>query len=664
MIPELGHFALVLAFFVSLASAGVAGVANLRRGVAMADFARNSTLAMFGLVVVAFACLMTAFTQGDFSVLNVATNSNSLLPMEYRVSATWGSHEGSMLLWVLMLTGWSAAVALFSKQLPDVLVTRVLVVLAAITAVFIAFTLLTSNPFERLIPAAPEGRDLNPLLQDAGMIFHPPLLYMGYVGMSVVFAFAIAALWGGRLDSTWARWSRPWTIAAWIFLTLGIALGSFWAYYELGWGGWWFWDPVENASFMPWLVGTALIHSLAVTEKRGAFKAWTVLLAIAAFSLSLLGTFLVRSGVLTSVHAFATDPKRGVFILAFLVVIIGGSLTLYAFRAPKVNDGGRFSLLSRESFLLGNNLLLAVAAGAVLLGTLYPLFADAFGMGKVSVGPPYFEIVFVPLMLPLIFLMGVGPLARWKDDEGQLIVRRMRVPAIIAVVAFVLCATLAPRFSPLACVGVAFAAWLLCAIVNGYRDRLRHASGMASTATKWKQIPIAYHGMQVAHFGIVAFIVGVTAVKAFEQEYDVALAVGQTKPIAGYEVKFLGVTDELGPNYAAKRGNFELSKAGGATRLMTPERRAYVSNRATPMTEAAIDRSLTRDMYVSLGDDLGNGGWTVRVHYKPFVNWIWLGCVIMALGGLLGALDPRYRRTRKVASVAASATATATANVR
>jgi len=492
MIPELGHFALVLAFFVSLASAGVAGAANLRRGVAMADFSRNATLALFGLVLLAFICLMISFMQGDFSVVNVATNSNSLLPMQYRISATWGSHEGSMLLWVLMLAGWSAAVAIFSKQLPDVLITRVLVVLAAITAVFIAFTLLTSNPFERLIPAAPEGRDLNPLLQDPGMIFHPPLLYMGYVGMAVVFAFAIAALWGGRLDSTWARWSRPWTIAAWIFLTLGIALGSFWAYYELGWGGWWFWDPVENASFLPWLVGTALIHSLAVTEKRGAFKAWTVLLAISAFSLSLLGTFLVRSGVLTSVHAFATDPKRGVFILAFLVAIIGGSLTLYAFRAPKVNDGGRFGLLSRESFLLGNNLLLVVAAGAVLLGTLYPLFADAFGMGKVSVGPPYFEIVFVPLMLPLIFLMGVGPLARWKDDEGNLVLRRMLVPAVVAVLAFVLCATLAPRFSPLACVGFAFSAWLACGIVNGYRDRLRHASGMASTASKWKQIPIAW----------------------------------------------------------------------------------------------------------------------------------------------------------------------------
>jgi cytochrome c-type biogenesis protein CcmF len=655
MIPELGHFALVLAFFVALTSACVAGAANLRRGVAMAYFARSATVSLFGLVLFAFACLMIAFTQGDFSVVNVATNSNSLLPMQYRVSATWGSHEGSMLLWVLMLTGWSAAVAVFSKQLPDVLVTRVLIVLAAITAVFIAFTLLTSNPFERLIPAAPEGRDLNPLLQDPGMIFHPPLLYMGYVGMAVVFAFAIAALWGGRLDSTWARWSRPWTIAAWIFLTCGIALGSFWAYYELGWGGWWFWDPVENASFMPWLVGTALIHSLAVTEKRGAFKAWTVLLAISAFSLSLLGTFLVRSGVLTSVHAFATDPKRGVFILAFLVAIIGGSLTLYAFRAPKVNDGGRFGLLSRESFLLGNNLLLVVAAGAVLLGTLYPLFADAFGMGKVSVGPPYFEIVFVPLMLPLIFLMGIGPLARWKDEDGRLIVRRMLLPGIIAMAAFVLCAVVTPRFSPLACVGVAFAAWLLCAIVDGYRDRLRHASGMASTAAKWKQIPIAYHGMQAAHLGVVAFILGVTAVKAFEQENDVALSVGQSKNVAGVDVKFLGVTDVIGPNYNAKQGRFELSVGGSAARVLAPERRAYASQRGQIMTEAAIDRSLARDLYVSLGDDLGNGAWTVRVHYKPLVNWIWLGCLIMAFGGLLGALDPRYRRSRKTASVASSA---------
>ena len=658
MIPELGHFALVLAFLVCVATAGIAGISNLRRGVAMVDFARSATLALFGLVLFACICLMISFIKGDFSVLNVATNSNSLLPVQYRISATWGSHEGSMLLWVLMMSGWSAAVALFSKQLPDVLTTRVLVVLAAITAVFLAFTLLTSNPFDRLIPAAQEGRDLNPLLQDPGMIFHPPLLYMGYVGMSVVFAFAIAALWGGRLDSTWARWSRPWTIAAWIFLTIGIALGSFWAYYELGWGGWWFWDPVENASFMPWLVGTALVHSLAVTEKRGAFKAWTVLLAIAAFSLSLLGTFLVRSGVITSVHAFATDPRRGVFILAFLVVIIGGSLTLYAFRAPKVNDGGRFNLLSRESFLLGNNLLLIVAAGAVLLGTLYPLFADAFG-AKVSVGPPYFELVFVPIMLPLIVLMGIGPLARWKDDESSTVLRRMRVPGAFAVLAFLLCAFLAPRFSPLACVGFAFAAWLLCGIVDGYRDRVRHASGLASTAAKWKQIPIAYHGMQLAHLGVVAFILGVTAVKAFEQEYDIALNVGQSKPVAGVEIKFLGVTDVPGPNYNAKRGKFAVLKDGVELRTLSPERRFYASNRSMPMTEAAIDRGLGRDLYVSLGDDLGGGGWTVRVHYKPLVNWIWLGCVIMALGGLLGALDPRYRRASKAVAAPAKNAAVA-----
>jgi len=653
MIPELGHFALVLAFFVCLASAGIAGVANLRRGVAMVEFTRNATVALFGLVLFAFVCLMIAFIKGDFSVLNVASNSNSLLPVQYRISATWGSHEGSMLLWVLMMSGWSAAVALFSKQLPDVMVTRVLVVLAVITSVFLAFTLLTSNPFERLIPAAQEGRDLNPLLQDPGMIFHPPLLYMGYVGMSVVFAFAIAALWGGKLDSTWARWSRPWTIAAWIFLTVGIALGSFWAYYELGWGGWWFWDPVENASFMPWLVATALIHSLAVTEKRGAFKAWTVLLAITAFSFSLLGTFLVRSGVITSVHAFATDPRRGVFILAFLVVIIGGSLTLYAFRAPKVNSGGRFGLLSRESFLLGNNVLLVVAAGTVALGTLYPLFTDAFGK-KISIGPPYFDLVFSVIMLPLVALMGIGPLARWKEDESQSVLRRMLVPGVAAVLAFVLCATLAPRFSAMACVSFAFAAWLLCGIVDGYRDRLRHASGLTSTAAKWKQIPIAYHGMQIAHLGVVAFILGVTAVKSFEQEYDIALSVGQSKSVAGVDIKFLGVSDVPGPNYNAKVGKFSVSKEGVELRTLKPERRFYASNRAMPMTEAAIDRGLRRDIYVSLGDDLGGGSWTVRVHYKPLVNWIWLGCVIMALGGLLGALDPRYRRARQTAPLKAN----------
>jgi cytochrome c-type biogenesis protein CcmF len=658
MIPELGHFALILAFFVCATSALFAGVANIRRGVAMALFARNATLAAFGLVAMAFACLMISFAQGDFSVANVAQNSNSLLPLQYRISATWGSHEGSMLLWVLMMTGWSAAVAIFSRQLPDVLLTRILVVLAAITSVFIAFTLLTSNPFDRLIPAAPEGRDLNPLLQDPGMIFHPPLLYMGYVGMSVVFAFAIAALWGGRLDSTWARWSRPWTIAAWIFLTCGIALGSFWAYYELGWGGWWFWDPVENASFMPWLVGTALIHSLAVTEKRGAFKAWTVLLAIAAFSLSLLGTFLVRSGVLTSVHAFATDPKRGVFILAFLVVIIGGSLTLYAVRAPRVNEGGRFGLLSRESFLLGNNVFLVVAAGAVLLGTLYPLFADAFGLGKVSVGPPYFEIVFVALMLPLIALMGVGPLARWKDDDKQTMIKRMLWPAVAAAIAFTLCAVFASRFSPLACTGVAFAAWLMAGIVNGYRDRLRHASDIASTANKWTQIPIAYHGMQIAHLGVAAFILGVTAVKAFEKEHDVALKAGEAKAIAGYEVKFMGVTDVVGPNYNAKQGRFELSRNGKLDKVLMPERRFYASNRSMPMTEAAIDREFDRDLYVSLGEEIAaeqGGGWIVRVHYKPFVNWIWIGCLIMAFGGFLGAMDPRYRKASRRVSTVASA---------
>ncbi len=658
MIAELGHFALVLAFLICALTAVVAGYANLASGRVLVAFARQATLAAFLLVFAAFACLMLSFAHGDFSVANVAQNSNSLLPMQYRISATWGSHEGSMLLWILMLTGWSAAVAVLSKQLPDLLTMRVLVVLAAITAVFCAFALTTSNPFERVLPAPTEGRDLNPLLQDPGMIFHPPLLYMGYVGMSVVFAFAIAALWGGRLDSTWARWSRPWTIAAWIFLTCGIALGSFWAYYELGWGGWWFWDPVENASFMPWLVGTALIHSLAVTEKRAAFKAWTVLLAIAAFSLSLLGTFLVRSGVITSVHAFATDPKRGVFILAFLVAIIGGSLTLYALRAPKVNDGGRFGLLSRESFLLGNNVLLVVAAGAVLLGTLFPLFADAFGWGKISVGAPYFEIVFVPLMLPLIALMAIGPLARWKDDTAGDVRRRMLVPAVVALLAFILCAALAPHFSPLACIGIAFAAWLVAGIVEGYRDRLRHASGLASSASKWRQIPLAYHGMQIAHLGVAAFIFGVTAVKAFEKEHDVAMTPGQIKPIAGYAVKLVGVTDVAGPNYNAKQGHFELSKNGVLDKVLKPERRFYASQRSMPMTEAAIDREFDRDLYVSLGEEIAakdGGGWIVRVHYKPYVNWIWIGCLIMAFGGLLGALDPRYRRARHAVAAAPTA---------
>ena len=461
MIPELGHFALILALLLS-ALLGTLPLAGAQRGVGVwMALARPLAVGQFLFIAFAFGCLAYSFVANDFSVVNVATNSNSRLPLQYRIAASWGSHEGSMLLWVFMLGAWTMAVALRSRHLPDEMVARVLGVMGLVAFGFLLFLLLTSNPFERLFPPAADGRDLNPLLQDPGMVFHPPLLYMGYVGFSVAFAFAIAALIGGRLDATWARWSRPWTTLAWSFLTCGIMLGSAWAYYELGWGGWWFWDPVENASFMPWLIGTALIHSLAVTEKRGTFKAWTVLLAICAFSLSLLGTFLVRSGVLTSVHAFATDPRRGVFILAFLALVIGGSLVLFALRAPKVGGGGRFDAISRETMLLANNVLLIAAAGSVLLGTLYPLFLDALNLGKISVGPPYFDAVFVPLMTPLVFLMGVGPLARWKQASVPDLWQRLRWALAVSVVTALLVPLAAGKWTPMASFGLLLAAWIV-----------------------------------------------------------------------------------------------------------------------------------------------------------------------------------------------------------
>ena len=473
MIPELGHFALILALLLS-ALLGTLPLAGAQRGIAVwMALARPLAAGQFLFIAFAAGCLVYSFIANDFSVLNVATNSNSQLPLQYRIAASWGSHEGSMLLWVFMLGGWTMAVALRSRHLPDEMVARVLGVMGLIAFGFLLFLLLTSNPFDRLFPPAADGRDLNPLLQDPGMVFHPPLLYMGYVGFSVAFAFAIAALIGGRLDATWARWSRPWTTLAWSFLTGGIMLGSAWAYYELGWGGWWFWDPVENASFMPWLIGTALIHSLAVTEKRGTFKAWTVLLAICAFSLSLLGTFLVRSGVLTSVHAFATDPRRGVFILAFLALVIGGSLVLFALRAPKVGGGGRFDAISRETMLLANNVLLIAAAGSVLLGTLYPLFLDALNLGKISVGPPYFDAVFVPLMTPLVFLMGIGPLSRWKQASVPDLWQRVRWALAVSVVTALVLPLVAGRWTPMASFGLLLPAWIVTTTVVNVMERGR-----------------------------------------------------------------------------------------------------------------------------------------------------------------------------------------------
>lgn len=662
MIPELGQFALIIALCIALVQ-GVLPIVGAARGdVTWMNLARPAAQGQFVFVAIAFGCLAYSFVSNDFSVLNVVNNSNSSLPWYYRFAATWGSHEGSLLLWVLMLTAWMLAVTLFSRHLPLEMVSRILGVMALISIGFLLFMLLTSNPFERLLPAAPDGRDLNPLLQDPGMVIHPPMLYMGYVGFSVVFAFAIAALLGGQLDATWARWSRPWTTMAWVFLTVGIALGSGWAYYELGWGGWWFWDPVENASFMPWLLGTALIHSLAVTEKRGGFKVWTVLLAIVTFSLSLLGTFLVRSGVLTSVHAFATDPARGVFILGFLVVVIGASLALFAWRAPKVGLGGKFDFISRESALLANNLLLIVAAASVLLGTLYPLFLDALGLGKISVGPPYFDSVFVPLMAPAIFLMGVGPLAKWKQAELPDLAHRLKWALAVSLITALLLPFTMGEWTPMIAFGLLLALWVVVSGVVNLRQRvsqLRAANGFG-TGAQLRGLPRGYYGMLLAHAGVAVLITGVTLVKGYEVEKDVRMQAGDTVEVGGYTFRLDGFVQVPGPNYEATRGLVSVLKNGKRVRTMFPEKRLYHVQQM-PMTEAAIDAGFTRDLYVSLGEPVGNDAWVVRIYHKPFVNWIWGGAFLMALGGILAITDRRYRLARQAEQKIPAAAATVSA---
>jgi cytochrome c-type biogenesis protein CcmF len=660
MIPELGHFALVVALALATAQAVLSFTGAATGRMALMATSRSIAIGQFLFVAGAFAALAYSFVTSDFSVLNVAEHSNSRLPAHYRFAATWGSHEGSMLLWTLMLAGWTFAVALFSRHLPERLAARVLGVMGLVSAGFILFILLTSNPFERLIPAAEEGRDLNPLLQDPGMVVHPPMLYMGYVGFSVVFAFAIAALLEGRLDAAWARWSRPWTTAAWCFLTVGIMMGSAWAYYELGWGGWWFWDPVENASFMPWLAGTALIHSLAVTEKRGTFRSWTVLLAIVAFSLSLVGTFLVRSGVLTSVHAFATDPRRGIFILLFLVVVVGGSLALFAWRAPRVGLGSAFSPVSRESFLLANNVLLAVALAAVMLGTLYPLFLDALHLGKISVGPPYFDAVFVPLMAPAVFLMAIGPVASWKRARLPDLWVRLRWAFGVAVAAALVLPFVLGRWSPLVAFGLWLGLWVVTSSVAQLAQRLRTAP-QATLGAKLRAQSLSWYGMTLAHLGVAVFIFGVTVVKGYETERDLRMAPGQHTRIGGYDFEFKGTREVPGPNYTAVEGTFDVRHAGSAQviRTLHPQKRTYPVAGQT-MTEAAIDWGITRDLYVSLGEPVDGGAWGVRVYHKPFVDWIWGGCVVMALGGFLALSDRRYRFAR-APSVPAGAAARAAA---
>ncbi len=651
MIPELGHFALIVALALAASQAGF-GFAGARSGRASHLAAvRPIAVGQFVFVAGAFAALAYSFVTSDFSVLNVASHSNSKLPTHYRFAATWGSHEGSILLWALMLNGWTFAVALLSHRLPERFTARVLGVMGLLSVGFLLFILLTSNPFERLIPAADEGRDLNPLLQDPGMVIHPPMLYMGYVGFSVAFAFAISALLEGRLDAAWARWSRPWTTAAWCFLTVGIALGSAWAYYELGWGGWWFWDPVENASFMPWLVGTALIHSLAVTEKRGTFRSWTVLLAIVAFSLSLIGTFLVRSGVLTSVHAFATDPKRGVFILLFLAVVIGGSLALFAWRAPRVGLGAGFDAVSRESMLLANNVLLSVAMAAVLLGTLYPLFLDALDLGKISVGPPYFDSVFYPLMAPAIFLMAVGPIASWKKAALPELMTRLRWAMIVSVATALVIPLAMGRFSAIIAFGLWLGLWVVFASGTHLVQRIRN-SPQPTLRGRIAAQSLSWYGMMLAHTGVAVFIFGVTIVKGYEKELDLRMAPGASVTLGGHDFTFKGAKEVQGPNYVAMQGEFEVRKtgAGGAPLILRPQKRVYHATGMT-MTEADIDWGVFRDLYVSLGEPVDNGAWGVRVYHKPLVDWIWGGCFLMAIGGLLAIADRRYR-PRKVAAPA------------
>jgi cytochrome c-type biogenesis protein CcmF len=660
MIPELGQFALILALLVALVQFVVPIAGAARGDAALMRVAMPAARMQLALVATAFAALAWSFATSDFSVENVALHSNSQLPLHYRIAATWGSHEGSLLLWTLMLAGWGSAVTFFSRSLPLAQKARVLAVMGGIAVGFLLFLLFTSNPFARLSPPAAEGSDLNPLLQDPGMVFHPPMLYMGYVGFSVAFAFAVAALIGGRLDATWARWSRPWTTVAWCFLTLGIALGSAWAYYELGWGGWWFWDPVENASFMPWLTGTALIHSLAVTEKRGTFKSWTVLLAIVAFGLSLLGTFLVRSGVLTSVHAFATDPARGVFILAFLAIVVGGSFTLYAFRAGSVGGGATFGTLSRESLLLANNILLIVACASVLLGTLYPLVIDALGVGKISVGPPYFDSVFLALTAPLAFLICVGPIAAWKRAELPDLWTRLRWALVVAIVTAGVLPFVLGRWSPLIAVGVFLSLWITGGTVALVVGRVRHAP-QASLGAKLAANPPAWYCMVLSHLGVAIFIMGVTMVKGYGVEQNVTMDKGQTVAVGGYEFTFGGVVPVNGPNYSGVAGIVEMKRNGKLLDTLRPEKRIYNASGQT-MTEAAIDTGFFGDRYVSLGEPVTDkgaaGAWGLRVYIKPFVDWIWFGCFVMALGGFVAMSDRRYRLAvkQKISAIVAPAT--------
>ena len=644
MIPEIGEFSLIIAFCLSVILALVPLIGTMVNNELWMSYAKSLARGQFFFVVISFVCLGYSFSVDDFSVAYVANHSNSQLPMQYKLSAIWGGHEGSLLLWALILSGWTIAVSIFSKALPLDMLARVLSVMGMVATGFILFMIMTSSPFERYLPRFPaDGADLNPLLQDFGLIVHPPMLYMGYVGFSVAFAFAIAALLSGRLDTAWARWSRPWTNIAWAFLGMGITLGSWWAYYELGWGGWWFWDPVENASLMPWLVGTALVHSLAVTEKRGVFKSWTLLLAIFAFSLSLLGTFLVRSGVLTSVHAFATDPERGLFILVLLTLTIGGSLTLYAFKAPNVQSESRFSWLSRETILLVNNVFLTVMAITVLLGTLYPLLLDALGGGKISVGPPYFNALFVPIMGLMSIALGISVTVRWRDTSFDSVIKKLWKPALVSILlGLIFPFVYGSGFDFSVFIGISLSLWIIIMMMMEFIGKFRNAISIIS---KLRQLPMSYYGMVIAHLGVAITAIGITLVSAYSEERDLRMVSGDKVTLAGYQFEFKGTQRVSGENFEADQGQIIVTDDNEVIATLSPQKRRYNVNK-NMMTEADIDSGLFRDLYVALGEPLDDGAWAVRVHYKPFVRWLWLGGIFMTLGGLCTVLDKRYRKDK------------------
>lgn len=638
-VPELGHLALILALCFAAIQAFFPLVGAWRGDHQWMSLGRPAAWGQFLFLLFSFGCLTWSFMVDDFSVAYVASNSNSALPWYYKFSAVWGAHEGSLLLWAAILGGWSFAVAVFSRQLPEEMLARVLAVMGMISIGFLLFMIMTSNPFDRLLPQMPmDGRDLNPLLQDFGLIVHPPMLYMGYVGFSVAFAFAIAALLGGKLDAAWARWSRPWTLVAWAFLGVGIALGSWWAYYELGWGGWWFWDPVENASFMPWLVGTALIHSLAVTEKRGVFKNWTVLLAIAAFSLSLLGAFLVRSGVLTSVHAFAADPDRGVFLLIYLLIVVAASLILFVIRAPEVKSKVGFGFWSKETLLLINNIILVVATAMVLLGTLYPLVLDSLTGAKLSVGPPYFNALFVPLMGLLMLAMGAGIITRWKNTPAKWLIGMLGPVLVLSAVLSGIGSVVYRDFNSAVLALFFVCAWVVLASVRDILDKTRHR-GLWQGIRKLHR---SYWGMHLGHLGMVFMAVGVVLSSQYSDELDLKMSPGDSVELSGYRFKFEGAEHYEGPNFISDKGSIRVFSGDREMALLQPEKRLYIVQQM-PMTEAAIDPGFTRDLYVAMGEPLENGAWAIRIHIKPFVRWIWIGGFLTAFGGVLSAMDRRYR---------------------